>query len=118
MGKMSRDKGKAGEREVAELLRSMGIQARRGAQYSGNNESPDVVSSLEGMHIEVKRTERLDLYGALEQAKEDLGGGLKMPVVIHRRNRKPWVCIFYAEDILPLLSSLRPDAVSEILKSD
>ena len=32
-GPMSRNKGKVGEREVAELLRAHGFPARRGVQY-------------------------------------------------------------------------------------
>ena len=67
MGKASRDKGKRGEREVAEFLRDHGIPARRGVQYAGGADSPDVIG-FEGVHIEVKRTEALRLYPALEQA--------------------------------------------------
>jgi Holliday junction resolvase len=57
MGKMSRTKGKVGEREVAELLRANGFHAaRRGVQYQGGADSPDVIG-LPGFHNEVKRTE-------------------------------------------------------------
>lgn len=91
MGKASRDKGKRGEREVAALLREHGFEARRGVQYRGGADSPDVVG-LPGVHIEVKRTERLDLYGALEQSRRESGEG-ETPVVIHRRNGREWVVI-------------------------
>ena len=40
MGKASRDKGKRGEHEVAELLRDHGIPARRGVQYAGGTHRP------------------------------------------------------------------------------
>ena len=53
-------KGKAGELEVARILRSYGYPCRRGQQYSGANGDADVVG-LPGIHIEVKRRERLDL---------------------------------------------------------
>lgn len=99
MGKTSRDKGKRGEREVAAILRSYGYDARRGVQYQGGEDSPDVVG-LPHIHIEVKRTERLDLYGALSQAKGDCGKD--MPIVVHRKNNCEWVVIQPLEDWLAL----------------
>lgn len=99
MGKTSREKGKRGEREVASILRSYGYNARRGVQYQGGQDSPDVVG-LPHIHIEVKRTERLDLYGALSQSKADAGDD--MPVVIHRRNNCEWVVIQPLEDWIAL----------------
>lgn len=99
MSKASREKGKRGEREVASLLREYGYDARRGQQYHGGADSPDVVG-LKGVHIEVKRTERLDLYGALSQSKADAGED--MPVVIHRRNNSEWVVIQPFKDWIKL----------------
>ena len=99
MGKTSRDKGKRGEREVAGLLRSYGYDARRGVQYHGGEDSPDVVG-LNGMHIEVKRTEALRLYEALSQSKADAGDD--MPIVIHRKNNSEWVVIQPLEDWIEL----------------
>lgn len=95
MGKTSRDKGKRGEREVASFLREYGYDARRGVQYHGGKDSPDVVG-LPGIHIEVKRTERLHLWDALAQAKADAGDNL--PAVFHRANDCPWVVIMDAKD--------------------
>ena len=51
MGRMSRDKGKRGERELANALRNCGYETRRGQQYSGTETSADVVG-LPGIHIE------------------------------------------------------------------
>lgn len=99
MGKTSREKGKRGEREVASLLRTHGYDARRGVQYKGGTDSPDVVG-LPHIHIEVKRTERLDLYGALSQSKGDAGADL--PVVIHRKNDCEWVVIQPLNDWIEL----------------
>lgn len=99
MSKISRDKGKRGEREVASLLRSYDYDARRGVQYHGGEDSPDVVG-LPHVHIEVKRTERLDLYGALSQSKGDAGED--KPVVIHRRNNCEWVVIQPLSDWIEL----------------
>lgn len=91
MGKMSRDKGKRGERELAGILRGYGFDAKRGVQYHGGPDSPDI-TGLPGVHIEVKRTEKLSLYDALSQAKADSGPD-EMPVVMHRRNDCEWVVI-------------------------
>lgn len=64
----SRTKGAVGEREVASMLRGYGYKARRGQQYSGANGDADVVG-LPGIHIEVKRREKLNIYDAIDQAK-------------------------------------------------
>ena len=96
---MSREKGKRGERQVAALFREYGFDAKRGQQYHGGPDSPDVVG-VPGLHIEVKRTERLNLYDALAQAKRDAGEDL--PVVIHRRNDSEWVVILSFADFMKL----------------
>ena len=97
---MSREKGKRGERAVAALFREYGFtEAKRGQQYHGGPDSPDVIG-VPGLHIEVKRTERLNLYDALAQAKRDAGDDL--PVVIHRRNDSEWVVIMSFTDWMQL----------------
>ena len=97
---MSREKGKRGERAVAALFREYGFtDAKRGQQYHGGPDSPDVVG-VPGLHIEVKRTERLNLYDALAQAKRDAGEDL--PVVIHRKNDSEWVVILSFADFMKL----------------
>lgn len=88
----SRDKGKRGELEAAkECSRVFGCEARRGQQYCGTAESADIVDAIPGVHIEVKRTERFQLWDAVDQANADCGDNL--PVVMHRRNRRPWVFV-------------------------
>ena len=101
MGKLSREKGKRGERELAALFRKYGYAARRGQQFSGSSDSPDVVTDLDWLHVECKRTEVLNLYKALEQAEAD--AGVKIPAVFHRKNSQPWVAILRAEDFLSLV---------------
>ena len=100
MGKMSRDKGKRGERELAKILQQYGYDARRGQQFSGANGDPDVVG-LPSIHIEVKRVERLNLYQAMEQAKSDARED-EAPAVFHRRNGKYWLVTMELEDWLSL----------------
>ena len=100
----SRQKGAAGERELAEFLRERGHDgARRGQQFHGGADSPDVVvPSLPGVHLECKRVEAGNLYNWLEQAIADAGWE-KIPVVAHRKNRKEWVAILRLEDFLNLV---------------
>lgn len=102
MGKLSINKGKSGEREIAKLIRDYGFAARRGQQFAGGNDSPDVITSIPGTHIEVKRVEALQLYAAMEQASNDAAEG-DMPVVLHRKNNKEWVAILKATDWLDLM---------------
>lgn len=84
----SRNKGKRGELEAAHLLQKYGYDARRGQQYSGSNGDPDVVG-LPGIHIEVKRVEKLNIDDALNQSIRDARDDEK-PVVLHRKNRTEW----------------------------
>ena len=98
----SRAKGCRGERELAELLRVRGHDARRGQQFSGGADSPDVVcATLPGIHLECKRVERGNLYDWLDQAIRDAGA--KVPVVAHRRNGREWTAILPLADLLDLL---------------
>lgn len=90
----SRRKGKAGELEFAHLCKRYGFDARRGQQYSGV-EGKDVVG-LPGVHVEVKRVEKLNVSKAMEQARRDAGDG-EMAIVAHRRNREQWLITMPAE---------------------
>jgi Holliday junction resolvase len=101
----SRNKGAVGEREFAELLRFHGWDARRGQQFSGGSDSPDVVCQpLKDFHFEVKRVEAGNLYKWMAQAKRDAKAGEKVPVVMHRRNREDWMAILPAGLFLELLA--------------
>jgi hypothetical protein len=98
MGLRSRNKGKRGEREAAaEIRRLFGTEARRGRQYHGRDDAPDIVTGIPGVHFEVKRAETLSLYDALSQAIEDAPD--QIPVLLHRQNRQPWVAIVRLEDL-------------------
>ena len=91
----SREKGAAGEREFAKLLREHGYdRARRGQQFSGI-EGEDVLG-LPGIHIEVKRVEALNIEKAMAQSIRDAKDG-EMPIVAHRRNRCKWLITMPAE---------------------
>ena len=93
MSKMSRDKGKRGEREFCELLREHGFDARRGQQFAGGNDSPDVVTDLP-CHVEVKRTETFS-PSYLLQAERDAHPALQ-PAVFWKRNNWKWTAFVCA----------------------
>lgn len=82
----SRNKGVAGERELAAKLRGYGYKCRRGQQYCGTNGDADVIG-LPDLHIECKRVEKLNLYEAIAQAVRDAKDG-ETPTVFHRKNNK------------------------------
>jgi len=93
MGRQSREKGKRGERlAAAELGAILNVEARRGVQYQGGPDSPDVVLPGVPIHVEAKRTERLSLWAAIEQAKADAPAG-SVPIVWHKCNRRDSVLI-------------------------
>ncbi len=97
----SKQKGKRGELELVHWLRAHGVKARRGQQFQGLPDSPDIVHDLPGIHLEVKRTEALRLWEALEQAQSDAGGSVG--VVCHRANRRPWVAILSLQELIRIL---------------
>lgn len=94
----SRDKGARGERELANTLRSYGYSARRGQQYRGGADSPDVIG-LPGIHIECKLVERLNIYDAVAQAVRDSGEN-ELPAVFHRKNRREWLVTMRLNDFM------------------
>ena len=101
-----RRKGAVGERELAAFLKQHGFEARRGQQHAGGGDSPDVVHNIPSLHIECKRTEKLSVYEAVDQAKRDSFGTERAPTVFHRRNRKDWLVIMYADDFLEIMKEV------------
>jgi len=109
----SREKGKRGERDVVKVLRSHGYsEARRGVQYHGGPDSPDVVG-VPGYHFEVKWTKRTDMYGWIAQAKKDCGGNV--PIVVHKKDGEEWLVIMTLEDFLDGIDQQRKsNSVAEV----
>ena len=96
----SRAKGQRAERELAAVLRTYGYDTRRGQQFAGGIDSPDV-KGLPGIHIECKRVENLNIHKAYEQATRD-AEGKAIPAVFHRRNRAPWMVTLSLEDFMEI----------------
>lgn len=102
MGKLSRDKGKAFERWVANYFKDYGYDTRRSAQFCGNTgEAADVVG-LPGIHIECKAQERMCLYDWMDQAKRDSSKNGRKPCVIHKQNNKDKLVTMLLDDWIEL----------------
>lgn len=101
----SRDKGARGEREAAAALtEALGCHAERGVQRSGSPDSPDVRTSVPGVHVEVKRVERGNVHNWMEQAIRDAGD--QCPIVMHRKNRTEWLITVRLTDVRRFASAI------------
>lgn len=100
MGKSQQAKGKRGELELAAILAEYGYNVTRGASQNYGTE-PDL-SGLPGIHVEVKRQERLNLAAALEQAERDARRFGGLPAVFHRASRTRWKVSMYLDDWMKL----------------
>lgn len=112
MGSSSQRKGAGGERELAALLRAQGYDIERGGSLSFGEE-PDLLG-LPGVHIEVKRVERLNVPEAMKQAERDskrFHDGA--PAVFHRRSREPWLVTMHLEDWLDLYGRQKAPETAE-----
>lgn len=95
-------KGKVGEREASALLRERGYEARRSQQYCGEAGDEDITHTVPGLHIEVKRVEKLNVLNAWKQARDDAKPE-KVAVVMHRCNRGPWLITMAVADFLDII---------------
>lgn len=101
MGRASRNKGAAGEREVVKILRERGYNAQRTfSQIAGDRED---VLGIPGYAIEVKRTETLPLWASLAQARVAAEATDSTPLLIFRRSRTEWHVALPLSDLLDLL---------------
>lgn len=99
MGKMSRDKGKRGERAFASLCKLNGYDARRTAQVRGDRDGAADVEGLPGIHVEVKWQEKMKLYDWMAQSVRDAEKGDKnLPIVAHKKNNADWLITMQAND--------------------
>lgn len=106
VGKASQRKGADGERELQEILIKAGYTVDRGGSQSFGK-VPDLMG-LPGIHIEVKRNEKLNITEAIQQAIRDADRFHDgAPTVFHRRNRQPWLVTMLLSDWLDLYGKRR-----------
>ena len=92
--------------ELCRLLQGYGylVQPGEAASYGS---TPDL-TGLDGVHIECKRVERLNVPEAMAQAARDserFRDGA--PAVFHRRSREPWLVTMRLDDWLELYGNDR-----------
>jgi hypothetical protein len=101
----SRDKGKRGEREAAAKLNEvLNTKAYRSQQFSGADGDADL-SGVPGIHVEVKRREKGNVAGWVDQAVEDAADDV-VPIVMHRASRRPWLITVRLDDLPDLASAV------------
>lgn len=101
----SREKGARFERKLANILRLYGYDCRRGQQYCGANGDADVIG-LDGIHIEAKAVEKLNIYDAMSQAKRDVRDG-ELPAVFHKKNNAAILVTMELDDWIQLYREWR-----------
>lgn len=102
MPSATRDKGARGEREVADLLRSYGLDAWRTPNSGGLRTKGDL-EGVPGYHFEVKRQEVLRLPLWTRQAQGDADGAI--PVVAYRQNRGEWFACLPLGELAHLIAN-------------
>lgn len=98
-GRHSRNKGKRGEREVANALSDAGfVGIKRGWQARVGSTECDVEGTP--WWLEVKRGKRCNPRAAYRQAVSDTDG--RMPVVVWRDDREDWMVTLSFKDFIEL----------------
>ena len=87
-----------------DMFRDAGFEARRGQQFSGGTDSPDVVvPALPDFHWEIKFCQVVKIKDWMAQAVRD-AGHKKFPVVGHKRNNEEALATLRFSDLLTLIS--------------
>lgn len=127
----SNSKGKRGEREASKFLMELGVEeARRSQQYQGvvdETQSADLVHSLPGVRIEVKRGyNNEEIYTAtvqewIQTARDETPDDESW-LIMWRKDRKQWVFIFECCGIVCLsseygqvLNQIKNESLPELL---
>lgn len=100
MGASSRRKGVKGEREVARVFESVGLEVR-GLEASGDHLV--VCSERLTLHVETKRQERLQLPSWIRQAETEAPSS-SLPVVAFRQSRSQWYAVVALQSFAHLLA--------------
>lgn len=89
VGKMSRTKGAAAERELFKLLSDeLGFVVRRNVDQARAGGADGV--EVPGIAIEVKRREALSIPAWWRQTCKQAQDSKRLPILFYRQSRKPW----------------------------
>jgi hypothetical protein len=107
VSRIERAKGARGELEVARILREHGWpDAKRTSDGRAQIERGDIGDGPDGVHLEVRRRERAELWAWLADAERDARAG-DAPAVVFRRSRSRWYAAVELEFLLELLAERR-----------
>lgn len=87
-GRMSRNKGANGERELLNLLRDHLGDETLNRNLSQSRDGGADCLSITGVSLEIKRQESLKIGYWLEQNRGQANG--KIPALAYRKSREPW----------------------------
>lgn len=100
----SQRKGKEGELKLVRFLQSLGISCRRGYVFLNQSD----LTGIDGIHVECKNIERLNVRKALDQAIEEAEKRKDgLPTVFWKASRKEWVTVMRTEDWAKLYKMAR-----------
>ena len=106
----SKAKGARFERTLAAKFREYGYSdSRRTAQYCGNTGDASDVVGLDGIHIEAKHQERMQLYDWMAQAIRDSEGTGNLPTVFHKKNNATILVTMEFDDWMQLYRAFELD---------
>jgi hypothetical protein len=100
-GRGARTKGGSAEREVVAILHAHGFYRARRNFQSGGQGGGDI-TGVPGVHLEVKRQERVCIWDWIAQAEHD-ARPTDVAAVVFRRSRSGWYAVVGFEDLLGLL---------------
>lgn len=101
-GRGAQAKGRRAEIELAAYLQEKGYtEARPGAPLNYGKEAD--ITGIDGLHIECKRHEKLEINKWYAQATADAARMQDgKPIVIFRQNRRQWMVTLSLADFLEL----------------
>lgn len=114
IGRASKAKGARFELEIAHYFRDHGYpDAHRTAQHCGKTGDAGDVEGVEGLHIECKHVEKLNLYNAYHQAVRDNNAknAGDIPVVVHKKNRETTLISLSLDDFLKIFSTYNKEGL-------
>lgn len=101
-GRSAQAKGRRGEIELARYLQEHGYTDAKPGKAVNFGSEPDI-TGIEGLHIECKRHERIEINKWYKQAASDaerMQDGT--PVVIYRQNRGQWMIVLSLSDFIDM----------------
>lgn len=102
-GRSAQAKGRRAEIELAAYLRESGFAAAQPGAPLNYGTEPDI-TGVDGLHIECKRHEKLEINKWYDQSAADAGRMQDgIPVVMFRQSRRPWMIVLSLSDFVEIL---------------